>query len=567
MIRKRIGSLFIVLFFLAVLTGGIIYDDLSASSEDDPYQAIKLLNETIHQVSDKYVDSIPSDSLYLRALNGMLLSLDPYSQLLTPKDYEDLQIHTQGNYEGLGIRIDIVDQVLTVISPIEGTPAYKAGLLPGDRIVVVDGEPTKGWTEERAVQELRGPRGSEVTLSIAREGLEEPLDVTIERQPISLSAVPYAFMLQEGIGYVRFTQFSEHGRDEIREAVRDLEKQGMRSLILDLRDNPGGLLDQAIEVTDLFLPRGAEIVATRGRMSESDRVYNARDNDDFSVHPMVVLVNRASASASEIVSGALQDHDRALLVGQATWGKGLVQSLFPLDDGYFLKLTTARYYTPSGRSIQRDETLGIDFAQMWWPGEVPPTDEETLTIPGETGDPQEIPDSLVFQTDMGRTVYGGGGVMPDVVVRAGDIAPVSRDLLQEIFVENAFFTFAVRYRSTHPSIPRDFQPDAAVLDDFRTYLREVKEIDFSDEAFDSEVDYIHDFLRYTLISQYHGEGVARQAVLSADLPLAKAVELLSEADTLADLFRLARLEREAAADRAAQSTASAEAPATAGIPQ
>ena len=371
-------------------------------------------------------------------------------------------------------------------------------------------------------------------------------------------------MLQEGIGYVRFTQFSEHGRDEIREAVRDLEKQGMRSLVLDLRDNPGGLLDQAIEVTDLFLPRGAEIVATRGRMSESDRVYNARDNDDFSVHPMIVLVNRASASASEIVSGALQDHDRALLVGQTTWGKGLVQSLFPLDDGYFLKLTTARYYTPSGRSIQRDETLGIDFNAVVWPWtpEEAPLDEEGNPISS-----QEIPDSLVFQTDMGRTVYGGGGVMPDVVVRASEIAEVSRDLLQETFVENAFFSFAVRFRAAHPSIPRDYEPDAAVIEEFRAYLREVKGIDFSDEAFDSEADYIHDFLRYTLISQYHGEGVARQAVLSADLPLAKAVELLSEADTLADLFRLARLEREAAADRAAQSTASAEAPATAGTPQ
>src|SRR5687767_12429462 len=564
MIRKRIGSLFIVLFFLAVLTGGIIYDDLSASSEDDPYQEIKLLNETIHQVSDKYVDSIPSDSLYLRALNGMLLSLDPYSQLLTPKDYEDLQIHTQGNYEGLGIRIDIVDQVLTVISPIEGTPAYKAGLLPGDRIVAVDGIPTKGWSEERAVQELRGPRGSEVTLSISREGLEELLEITIERRPISLSAVPYAFMLKEGIGYVRFTQFSEHGRDEIREAVRKLEKEGMRSLVLDLRDNPGGLLDQAIEVTDLFLPRGAEIVATRGRMSESDRVYNARDNDDFSVHPMIVLVNRASASASEIVSGALQDHDRALVVGQTTWGKGLVQSLFPLDDGYFLKLTTARYFTPSGRSIQRDETLGIDFNAVVWPWtpEEAPLDDE-----GNPLSNQEIPDSLVFQTDMGRTVYGGGGVMPDVLVRGSEIAEVARDLLQEVFVENAFFSFAVRFRAAHPSIARDYQPDAAVLEEFRAYLREVKEIDFSDEAFDSESDYINDFLRYTLISQYHGEGEARQAVLSADLPLTKAVELLSEADTLADLFRLARLEREAAADRAAQSTASAEAPATAGTPR
>jgi len=550
MIRTRIGSLFVVLFFLAVLTGGIIYDDLSASSDDDPYQVIKLLNETIHQVSDKYVDSIPSDSLYMRALNGMLLSLDPYSQLLTPKDYQDLQIHTQGNYEGLGIRIDVVDQVLTVISPIEGTPAYKAGLLPGDRIVEVDGVTTRGWTEEKAVQELRGPQGSEVTLSIAREGLSEALEVTIERRPISLSSVPYAFMLTNGIGYVRFTQFSENGRDEIREAVRALEKQGMRSLVLDLRDNPGGLLDQAIEVTDLFLPRGAEIVATRGRMSESDRLYNARDNDDFSIHPMIVLVNRASASASEIVSGALQDHDRALLVGQTTWGKGLVQSLFPLDDGYFLKLTTARYYTPSGRSIQRDESLDIDFNTLIWPDETP------MDAPQDG--PEEVPDSLVFQTDMGRTVYGGGGVMPDVVVRAGEIAEISRDLLQEIFVKNAFFSFAVTYRSTHPSLPRDFVPDDALIESFRSYLRDVKGIVFADEAFDAERDYMSDFLRYTLVSQYHGEGVARQAVLRADLPLAKAVELLSEADTLADLFRLARIERQAAVDRAAQATASAE---------
>ena len=558
MIRKRIGSLFVLLFFLAVLTGGIIYDDLSASSGDDPYQVIKLLNETIHQVSDKYVDSIPSDSLYMRALNGMLLSLDPYSQLLSPKDYEDLQIHTQGNYEGLGIRIDVVEQVLTVISPIEGTPADNAGLLPGDRIVEVDGVTTRGWTEEKAVQELRGPQGSEVTLSIAREGLDEPLTVTIERRPISLSSVPYAFMLTDGIGYVRFTQFSENGRDEIREAVRRLEKQGMRSLVLDLRDNPGGLLDQAIEVTDLFLPRGAEIVATRGRMSESDRVYNARDNDDFSVHPMIVLVNRASASASEIVSGALQDHDRALLVGQTTWGKGLVQSLFPLDDGYFLKLTTARYYTPSGRSIQRDESLDIDFNELIWPDEVPVEDEPAQT--------EDVPDSLVFQTDMGRTVYGGGGVMPDVVVRAGEIDPLSRDLLEEIFVKNAFFSFAVTYRSTHPSIPRNFAPDDALIESFRSYLRDGKGIVFADEAFDAEHDYVNDFLQYTLISQYHGEGVARQAVLRADLPLAKAVDLLSEADTLADLFRLARLERQAAADRAAQATASAET-STAGAPR
>jgi carboxyl-terminal processing protease len=544
MIRKRFGTLFVLLFFLAVLTGGVIYDDLSASNGDDPYRAIKLLNEAIHQVSDKYVDPIPSDSLYMRALEGMLLSLDPYSQLLSPSEYNDLRIHTQGNYEGLGIRIDIVDNVLTVISPIEGTPAYKAGLRAGDQILLVDGVSTEGWSEEKAVQELRGPQGSEVKLTIGRDGLDEPILADITRKAIKLSAVPYAFMLDDGIGYVRFTQFSEHGRDEIQDAIRDLERQGMRAMILDVRQNPGGLLDQAIEVSDLFLPKGVEIVSTKGRVAESDRQYSARDNNDFSVHPMVLLIDNGSASASEILAGALQDHDRALIVGETSWGKGLVQSLFSLDDGYFLKLTTARYYTPSGRSIQRNDEIELASSQGL-PSEAGVLENETASIP----------DSLVYDTDMGRTVYGGGGVMPDVVVKAEKLSEVSTQFLEQAFRKNAFFSFAVHYHGSYPSLPKTFAPDDGLMEEFRTYLRQEKGIDFSDEAFDAENDYVRDYLRYTLISQYHGEGVARQAVMEADLPLAMAVELLNEADTLADLFRLADRARQARADQAGSETA------------
>jgi len=548
MIRKRIGSLTALLFFLAILTGAVIYEDLSASDTDDPYQAIKLLNETIHQVSDKYVDAVETDSLYMRALNGMLESLDPYSQLLTPSDYNDLRITTQGNYEGLGIQIDVRDDLLTIVAPIEGTPAYQEGLRAGDRILEVDGVPTRGWSQDKAVTELRGPKGSSVTLTIGREGRDDMFPVTITREPITLSSVPYSFMVRDGIGYVRFRQFSERGREEIRQAVRDLEKQGLRGLILDLRNNPGGLLDQAIDVTDLFLPKGAEIVSTRGRMNEADRTYSARDNDDFSAHPTIVLVDRASASASEILAGALQDHDRALIVGQATWGKGLVQSLFPLDDGYFLKLTTARYYTPSGRSIQRDADSPVDFSELGLPDEFGMFDETD----------RDIPDSLLFETDMGRTVYGGGGVMPDVLIKAEDLDELSQKLIREIWSNTGFFSFAVNYRADHPEISRTFVPGDDVLEDFRAYLREEKELDFSDRAFDAERDYLRDYLQYTMISQYHGEGAARQAVMNADLPLAKAVELLTEADTLADLFRLARRER-AAMREAAESTRTASA--------
>lgn len=536
MIRRRFGALFILLFFLAILTGGIIYDDLSASDSEDPYQLIKLLNETIHQVTDKYVDEIPTDSLYMRALEGMLMTLDPYSQLLTPEAYSDLRVHTRGNYEGLGIRIDIVDHQLTVVAPIEGTPAYRAGLLPGDRIEAVDGESTSGWGEERAVQQLRGPRGSRVVLTIGRQGLDEAFETEIAREPIQLSSVPYSFLLGDGIGYVRFTQFSERGHDEVKRAIRDLERRGMHALILDVRGNPGGLLDQAIEVSDMFLPKGVEIVATRGRGSNEDRSYYARDNDDFSVHPMVVLIDQSSASASEILAGALQDHDRALLVGQTSWGKGLVQSLFALDDGYFLKLTTARYFTPSGRSIQRQRDDGSRIAAM----EHASGDEALVAR-------DELPDSLVFETDMGRAVYGGGGVMPDVVVRNEPLDERSQQLVKDIAVQNAFFTFGVSHRSDHPAIESNFKPDEALLEEFKVYLRDVKKIDFTDEAFEVEIDYFRDYLRYTLISQYHGEGAARQAVLRADRALAKAVDLLTEADTLADLFRLADREREASA--------------------
>lgn len=529
MIQRRAGFLVTAAFFVALLGAGLLYDDLSADGRSEVYEKIRLLTEVVSQISEKYVDSIDEDELYLRAIQGLVESLDPYSEFLTRQQYEDLKIHTSGNYEGLGISIDIRDNVLTVVAPIEGTPAYKVGIHPGDKIVEVDGETTRGWSSERAVTELRGPAGSTVVLTIVREGLTEPLPFTILRQAIDIPSVPYAYMIRNGIGYIRFRQFSTRGAREVQSAVERLRKQGMRGLILDVRSNPGGLLDQAIDVTDLFMERGEVILSTRGRMADQNRKFYARDDVNYGSFPMVVLVDEGSASASEILAGALQDHDRALILGRTTFGKGLVQSLFPLEGNEAaLKLTTARYYTPSGRNIQREEEahplLGL-------------IEEEIAPVVEAAEEEGKVPDSLVFKTEMGRTVYGGGGITPDLII-SDTLSTAGRKLVQELTAKSTYFDYAVHYRSSHETLPQDYRPAAADIEDFRSFVRS-RDILFADEEFEAEREFIVDALRFTLIEHYHGQGVARRQVMEADKALATAVDLLQQGETLREVFQLA----------------------------
>lgn len=347
--------------FLAILVcAGIffvmnLYNNGSVSALDKSvYKDIKTFNEVFDMVKKNYVEEVDSTTLIQGAINGMIRSLDPHSSYMTPELYKEMEVETQGQFGGIGIEITILKDVLTVVSPIEGTPAFTAGVKPGDQIIRIDGKSTKDITTMEAVKKLRGPKNTKVTITIMREGITSPQDVVLTRAIIQVKSVRYK-IFEDGIAYVRIASFHERTSDDVRKALRDLNDKvrPMKGLVLDLRNDPGGLLLQAIEVADMFLSSGV-IVSTRGRTKNMETKSVARNDMSEITCPIVVLVNEGTASAAEIVAGALQDNGRALVVGTQTFGKASVQTIIALEDGSALKLTTGRYYTPSGRSIQAE---------------------------------------------------------------------------------------------------------------------------------------------------------------------------------------------------------------------
>lgn len=352
--RERFVRPWLVLIIMTALwlaPGG--RQELSAADEET-YKGLKIFSDVIDLIEKNYVDPVDSKDLIQKAIQGMVGSLDPHSQLLPPEAFEELQIDTRGEFGGIGIVITMQKGLLTVISPIEGTPAHKAGIRAGDIIIKVDGESTKDMMLWEAVKKMRGPKGESVVITVFREGETEPLDFTLVRDIIPIESVRY-MALQPGYGYIRITNFQENTTDDLNAALKFLEqgKTPMKGLILDLRDNPGGLLNQAVDVSDVFL-EGGNIVSIKGRLEKHTKIFDAKPNRAKRTYPMVVLINGGSASASEIVAGALQDHHRAVILGTTSFGKGSVQTVESLRDGYGLKFTIARYYTPSGRSIQAE---------------------------------------------------------------------------------------------------------------------------------------------------------------------------------------------------------------------
>jgi carboxyl-terminal processing protease len=512
----------------AMATGGWFLQR-GMGQERNVYANARLFEDVLRFVSESFVDSKESSELYRMAVEGMLEQLgDPHTSLMLAQDYERLRLQTQGEYGGIGVSIDRRGGWITVISPLPGTPGMRAGLQAGDQIIEVDGESTRDWDTDLAVSKLRGPKGSAVDILIARGGVDQPIPIRIVREEIHLQAVPSSYMLDVKVGYVELSSFSESSTKELRDAIEELRSGGARGVILDLRGNPGGLLDQGVTVADLFLDRGQTVVETKGRAANQNQRAVARTADQFPGLPVVVLVGPQSASASEIVAGALQDHDRALVLGRTTYGKGSVQSLYPLENNNWLKITTARWYTPVGRSIQK--AYGIDAHLV----------EDEVGEPAQA-DTMEKP---AYRTDAGRTVFGGGGIYPDVV-----LAPDTTTLDERLFVQamqqnfseyiNARLTFAVSYLRDNADLRPGFEVTPVMLDRFYDAIT-AGGVDVDRELFDNAARWVANDLGVEITYSKWGQEAARQRTNISDPQIRAAVDLLRRASSPESLFALAQ---------------------------
>ena len=539
--KQRFAVLLILVVILSSLMGGLLGGDVAAKSASSnatsPNEFLTNFTEALDVIQRTYVDKVGPDKLVYSAIKGMLRGLDPHSSFFDPKEFSRLREDQHSKYFGLGIRVRALlrdhGRHVIVEPPAIGTPAERKGLRAGDVITRIEGEPIDDWTSDDVVNHLKGPRGTTVNITIERPGVRDPLQFKIERDEIPLITVPYAFEIKPGIGYVKIDRFSESTSDELGKKLKELGSDKLSGLILDLRDNPGGLLNQAIEVSDFFLPRGDLIVSTRGRAEGSAKAYRAPNKEKIQV-PLVVLINRHSASASEIVAGALQDHDRALIVGETSFGKGLVQSIFNLDDETGLALTTAKYYTPSGRLIQRDYS-GSNF--------------EYLMNAADVAAPQDTRTREIRDTDNGRKVYGGGGITPDVIESIRELNRFEALLASK----DVFFQYGRRLTSGEVPSAGNFQLPAnneisttvgkapkslpnleitnAILEDFKKYLAE-RRVEFTEEDILNNVDFIKRRIRQEVYTSLFGLQEGFKAAIQGDSQVLKALELIPEAKLL-----------------------------------
>jgi carboxyl-terminal processing protease len=527
------------------------------SSGDSIYSLVKLSSDIAFKINARYVDRLDLKDLIFSGIRGMIDRLDPFSEFLEKKDFDHLMEQTSGKYSGLGMTIFLKDSWVTVVSPMEGTPAYRMGLRAGDRIVKIDDRSTKDMSTREASNLMRGEAGTEVTLMIEREGVDEPLEYTIERAVITIKMVPFAGIIEENnkkIGYIRLARFGEEADHELETAIAEVTSKNIDGLIFDLRSNGGGLLNQAVRISNHFLPKGSEVVYTKGRDNNQNRTHFASNAPDVPDIPIVVLVNEMSASASEIVAGALQDSDRGVIIGNTTFGKGLVQQVYQLPEGTALKLTTAKWYVPSGRCIQKDSRSTRHPEEM------------------AEADSAEVDSSMIeiFYTKGGRIVYGGGGITPDIIVEREELSPMEINLDRL----SMFFDFSITYTTEHPDLPEDFHVTEEMLEEFREFLKDEefafkspldkafedlenivdeteKSEQFSEEftrihelieadkeqEFSRNIDYIKRGIKRDMLARLYGESaVYEQIVLETDPYVLRAVEILTSPSEYAGIL-------------------------------
>ncbi len=512
---KRIFKLLIVLALLAIIGAAGLVGARVFISFDDFGHSLKKFSQILSIIEESYADVLDPEKAMYDSIQGMLRELDPHSYFLDEKSYQELNEEHQGKFYGLGIRISKrgEDKPLTVIAPIDNTPAKRAGILAGDIITHIEDKDAMGMTVHDAVKMLKGPKGTSVSITIKRAGIEEALHFSIVRDEIPLESVSSAYMIRPSIGYLRITGFNQNTYQDFDAAFQKLKQQGMKRCLLDLRDNTGGLLDQAVLVASKFIGSGKLIVYTKGRISSADQEFYSEKNIEHEKMPLIVLVNQGSASAAEIVAGAIQDHDRGLILGETTFGKGLVQKPYAMDRNTGLLLTTARYYTPSGRLIQRDYSSMEDYFY----------NEDSDVEEKEPMEKKEIK-----YTDSGRVVYGGGGITPDVIVKQVKLSRLVSNLIRN----NFFLQFAAKTVSTRPDITGDFIVDEKLMSEFKKFLQE-KKVDHSDQEFQEDRSFIETYTKSYIFSVKFGSDEEAKVLNEEDPQILKGLELFPEAIKLA----------------------------------
>ena len=523
------------IFAIAVsaLAGGL-FGSRAFARQDEVAQQYRVFTSALTAINREYVEDVASDRLIYSAIDGLLHTLDPHSSFFDPRNYAQMRERQEGHYYGLGISIQSVDGDIRVVSIFEGSPAYKKCLRRGDILSKVrDADGTdldmKGWTTEQAVKKLKGPKGTTVNISIKRAGYDALINMDVVRDEVNITTVRAAFMIDKETGYVKLDQFTETSDRELGDALQKLSSSGMKRLVFDLRENPGGALDQAIRIANRFLPRGDMIVYTRGRVPNANQNYLATEQSEYTHLPIVTLVNRNSASASEIVSGALQDHDRALIVGETTFGKALVQSVYPISEGAGVAVTTGRYYTPAGRLIQRP-----------WDGSF---DEYlTYTLRDQTAERQHKASDLKY-TDAGRKVYSGGGIEPDkFVVGAGTEGFNPTRFGRLLYARQEFANFADQFRAegdtrlsdankNKKAIARGFEVTDAMLNDFKAQLV-ARKVKMDEASFAKDETFIRAMIHYEIDAALFSMEEERRNLIARDPQAQFALAQFGDAEAL-----------------------------------